>query len=120
MEAYPEQYVAHNLPLIVLSGLGETALDEKSSDSPPWREGAKITSELPTITGERAEQLLGDFLKADGSDLPWNNRASKVKGGLLGFKFKTVGRVGQAPGFPRSLLRALTIATGLHTACSKG
>ncbi|KAK5010082.1 hypothetical protein LTR60_005043, partial [Cryomyces antarcticus] len=89
MEAYPPSYVQHNLPLILLSGLGSTP----DSDAPfPDRSEPSSNSHLPPVTGERAEQLLQDFRNADGSDWPWNDRPHKSKAGLIGYKLRAVGR----------------------------
>ncbi|KAF1982934.1 hypothetical protein K402DRAFT_466392 [Aulographum hederae CBS 113979] len=94
MEAYPDEYVDHNLPLIVLSGLEHVPGEEPSVSNRQLLEhhGPKISSELPLVQGERAQQLLGEFFAADGSQTPWNNKPNRIKGGLLGFKFRAVGR----------------------------
>ncbi|KAF2401064.1 hypothetical protein EJ06DRAFT_475314 [Trichodelitschia bisporula] len=82
MDAYPLDYVSHNLPLVVLSGLRPTPDTET-----PAGHGTTINSELPLVEGERAEQLLSEFSRAEGTDRP---RAGASK--LMGFKFKVVGR----------------------------
>lgn len=97
MDAYPPEYVAHNLPLVVASGLG--SIPELESipavhDVLPGRGATTISSELPQITGERADQLLEEFLNADGRDAPWNGRPGSRRGGLIGFRLRAVGRVG--------------------------
>ncbi|TKA65390.1 hypothetical protein B0A49_10515 [Cryomyces minteri] len=89
MEAYPSSYVQHNLPLVLLSGLGSTP---DSGPSFPDRSEPSTNSHLPPVTGERAEQLLQDFRNADGSDWPWNDRPHKSKAGLIGYKLRAVGR----------------------------
>lgn len=102
MEAYPKDYVEHNLPLIILSGL--QAQSELSKDAPgqlrdPLLEGGfRIRTDAPPVTGSTAETLLRAFLAADASDIPWNNRATPRRtenGGI--FRIKSVGRVGQTP-----------------------
>lgn len=100
MEAYPPAYVQHNLPFIVLSGLGtQTELEPPPSvhNVLPGRATIKTSSEIPPVTGERADQLLQDFLTADGSSAPWNARASSRRDLAHGFRIRAVGRVGQAP-----------------------
>ncbi|KAJ8116226.1 hypothetical protein OPT61_g2302 [Boeremia exigua] len=95
MEAYPLAYVQHNLPFIVLSGLGtQSELEPPPSihDVLPGRAAVQISSEIPTVTGERADQLLNDFLSADGSNAPWNARGSSRKDLAHGFKIRAVGR----------------------------
>ncbi|KAJ9668593.1 hypothetical protein H2201_001235 [Coniosporium apollinis] len=94
MDAYPPDYVAHNLPLVVLSGLGD---ESRLQDSGPvykllQENGTPIDSEIPTVTGERAEQLLQEFFKTDASDAPWNSRPVKSRGNLSGFRVRAVGR----------------------------
>lgn len=97
MEAYPPAYVQHNLPFVVLSGLGtQTELDPPPSVQTvlPGRAAVKTSSEIPPVTGERADQLLQDFLTADGSNAPWNARGSSRKDLAHGFRIRAVGRVG--------------------------
>lgn len=98
MEAYPPVYVQHNLPFIVLSGLGTPA----ELDPPPpvhdvlsGRAATRTSSEIPPVTGERADQLLQDFLTADGTNAPWNARSTTRRGLAHGFRIRTVGRVGR-------------------------
>lgn len=100
MEAYPPAYVQHNLPFIVLSGLGSQAeLDPPPSVHSllPGRAVTRTSSEIPPVTGERADQLLQDFLSADGTNAPWNARNAGRKDIAHGFRIRAVGRVGQAP-----------------------
>lgn len=124
MDAYPPEYVEHNLPLIVLSGL-DTA-EERNGPLPvqnvlPGRATTTISSELPPVTGERAQQLLQQFLDTDGSDAPWNGRNLDRRGNIIEFKIRAVGRVGQgdllaqqAPWTPADG------TTGIQTAPQKG
>lgn len=98
MDAYPPEYALHNLPFIVLSGLDTT--HELESPPPiqhvlPGRATTTISSEIPPVTGERAQQLLQEFLNADGTNAPWNARGLNRRGNILGFRTRTVGRVGQ-------------------------
>ena len=98
MDAYPPDYVAHNLPLVVLSGFSTT--EEPEAVQPvhhvlPGRATTTITSEIPPVARERAQQLLQTFLSvADGSALPWNGRGLSGRNNV-GFRIRTVGRVGQ-------------------------
>ena len=101
MDAYPSDYVVHNLPFIVLSGLGTS--NELEPVPPPVQNvlpGHAVTAinaETPSVTGDRANQLLQEFLSADGSDAPWNGQGSARRGLTHGFRIRAVGRVGQAP-----------------------
>jgi hypothetical protein len=99
MDAYPEDYVAHNLPLVLLSGLGpDTGLS--AEDDPLGKpssndEGIKIFSDFPVLTDSTAEELSKVLLDEDGSGAPWNSRHNAGRTGGVGFRVKKVGRVGQ-------------------------
>jgi hypothetical protein len=102
MEAYPKDFVEHNLPLIILSGL--QAQSDLSKDVPdqsrnPLLEGGfRIRTDAAPVTGPTAERLFRAFLSADSSDTPWNSRATPKKTDIGGsFRIKSVGRVGQTP-----------------------
>lgn len=100
MEAYPPAYLQHNLPFIVLSGLGsqdELGAPPSVHNALPGRAAVRTSSEIPPVTGERAEQLLHDFLAADGSTAPWNARGSNRKDLAHGFRIRAVGRVCMSP-----------------------
>lgn len=96
MEAYPQEYVAHNLPLLVLSGLPRGQNNKASSDSVSVAEKAPcIHSDLPSLSGPRAEQLLEEFMRTDGASLPWTDNVSAESPGLIGFRIDSIGRVGR-------------------------
>lgn len=96
MEAYPEEYVAHNLPLLVLSGLPQAHHVKASSElSSAAGSGVRLASEIPPLSGSRAEQLLETLLRADGASLPWSDHGLAERGGLIGFKISAIGRVGR-------------------------
>jgi len=85
MDGYPTAYVAHNLPLLVVSGL-----EPLESSGTVENGGIKISSELPCVETEEAQALLKHFKNSDGSELAWNSR---VHSGRNKFRVKTVGRV---------------------------
>lgn len=98
MEAYPPAYVQHNLPFIVLSGLGSQAeLEPPASvhNVLPGRAAVRTSCEIPPVTGERADQLLQDFLSADGTNAPWKARSSNRRDVAHDFRIRAVGRVGR-------------------------
>jgi hypothetical protein len=98
MDAYPPEYVQHNLPFIVISGLGnnkELAPPPPVQNVLPGRAATNISSDLPPVTGKYAEALLQDFLSADSTSAPWNGRESGRKGLAHGFRIRAVGRVGR-------------------------
>jgi trafficking protein particle complex subunit 11 len=102
MEAYPQEYVEHNLPLIVLSGLpshsGSARDAAEPSHNPLLEGGFRIRTDAAPLTGSTAESLLQAFLAADSRDEPWNGRPTSAKAEYGGsFRIKSVGRVGQTP-----------------------
>ena len=97
MEEYPSDFVLHNLPFIVLSGLGtstELEAPRRVQDALPGRAVTLISSEIPSATGDRANELLREFLSADGTQAPWNGRGFSRRGLTHGFRIRAVGRVG--------------------------
>jgi hypothetical protein len=118
MEAYPKDFVEHNLPLIILSGL--QAQSDLSKDVPdrsrnPLLDGGFwIRTDAAPVTGPTAERLFRAFLSADSSDTPWNSQATPKRTDIGGsFRIKSVGRVGQTPSraLPEEGLPALACTT---------
>ena len=97
MDGYPAHYIAHNIPLILLSGLGTpdpNAFDETEQQYALLQEdGIRIASELPDVTGKTAEELLNCFQEFDAQDATWNHRPGPGKLGSTGFAHRCVGRV---------------------------
>lgn len=101
MDAYPEDYVNHNLPFVLLSGLEASSEDDAitSAKYPLLSEkGAVIFSELSPVSGAVAEELRSVLLDEDGSRMPWKSRPSlednNSSAAGIGFKIKSIGRVG--------------------------
>lgn len=101
MDAYPEDYLVHNLPLILLSGLETNAKDESGSTAddvnyPLLREkGYHIYSDFPAVSGHAAEELRNALLEKDASQAPWISRTDALgRPAATGVKIKSVGRVG--------------------------
>jgi hypothetical protein len=95
MDAYPEDYISHNLPLILLSGLEADANDDLEARYPLLLErGFQIESDIPPVTGQLADNVLNAFLKEDASDAPWNAKGYAGRPGGIGFRLKSIGRVG--------------------------
>ncbi|GAB7350844.1 hypothetical protein MBLNU459_g1375t1 [Dothideomycetes sp. NU459] len=94
MEAYPEDYVAHNLPLLALAGLPEPshANSISAKELSQRGTGVRLTSELPPLSGPAASQLLDEFLKADGASQAWSEISLSNRSGLIGFKLTSTGR----------------------------
>lgn len=101
MDGYPEDYVTHNLPFVLLSGLDAGADDgaQPSGVQHPLlhEKGTKIYSDFPSLSGPVAEELRRIFLEEDASEAPWNSRNDFERSGRIGFRLKSVGRVGQHP-----------------------
>jgi hypothetical protein len=96
MEAFPADFVVHNLPFVVLSGLATSQELEPPpavQDVLPGRAVTTLSSELPAVTGDRADELLQEFLSADGTNAPWNGRSFSRRGLTHGFRIRSVGRV---------------------------
>jgi len=97
MDAYPDDYVSHNLPFVLLSGLEADLKDEPESvDYPLLREkGLKICSDFPPVTGMTAEELRRVLLDENANRIQWNFKADNHERLLgAGYKVKSIGRVG--------------------------
>lgn len=86
MDGYAPAFVAHNLPLLVVSGL--VAHDEPELEN----DGIPIASEIPPVESDDARALLRHFQDCDGRDLAWNGSEHT---GRNKFRVKTIGRVGR-------------------------
>jgi hypothetical protein len=86
MDGYAPAYVAHNVPLLVVSGLGSPPKD----DTKLKVGGARIISEIPSVDSDDAQALLRHFEDSDASNLAWNGREHN---GRNNFRVKVVGRV---------------------------
>ncbi len=98
MNRFPQDYVLHNLPLLLISGL-----DTRSPNEPGplgkahdflHEGGFRIKTDAPVVSGPLAEQLLQSFHDQDASNLPWHSQSFASRNGRA-FKIATVGRVGQ-------------------------
>lgn len=98
MDAYPEDYITHNLPLIVLHGLGQEPAQSPSDASTPLSiledDGPQLSSDLPSVDSEAASQLRDCFLEAAGSNDTRHGIPESRRAGSLAFRVKIVGRVG--------------------------
>jgi trafficking protein particle complex subunit 11 len=98
MEAYPEHYVAHNLPLILLSGIGHG--EPGASESPERSRnllqegGFRIRTDVPPLTDPASENLLQIFLGFDSPIHGFNTKDVSTRDKPGAFKIKRVGRVG--------------------------
>lgn len=103
MDDYPADYVAHNLPLILLSGLGpepakqDAPSSESAAGNYPLLQGnaIQIFSDFPLLTDSTATAVLDDLLSQDATDTLWNGQRDKEKTSGTRFRIKRAGRVGQ-------------------------
>ncbi len=86
MDGYARAYMAHNIPFLVVSGLGSTSEDQTRLSS----SGVRISSEIPPVESDDAQILLRHFKDSDAGGLAWNGREHS---GRNKFRVKTVGRV---------------------------
>lgn len=85
MDGYAPAYVAHNVPLLVVSGLGSPRQHKTRTESP----GTRIVSEVPVVETEDALTLLHHLKERDATELPWHG---KEHNGRNKFKIKAIGR----------------------------
>ncbi|EHY56195.1 hypothetical protein ABEF92_005713 [Exophiala dermatitidis] len=121
MDRYPADYVLHNLPLLVLSGLGSGASESQSDISGRthafFQEGGfRIKVDVPPAQKPLAERLLQSFRAQDASEVPWHSQALVARNGRV-FKIVPVGRVytlppRKAPPPPYSPSLSATVANG--------
>lgn len=108
MNAFPPDYVVHNLPLLLLSGLEPESIKEQDGvdhSKVLLREGGfRIKTDAPPIGSDVAQALRETLLESDASSANWNGRAIAAKEYGGGYRIRSVGRVGQAlPGEPQEL-----------------
>jgi hypothetical protein len=87
MDGYAPAYVAHNLPLLIVSGLGA---DPSPTNARLKEGGVIITSDIAPLESEDAKALLEHFKDNDAESLPWNGYEHSEKNK---FRVKIIGRV---------------------------
>jgi len=99
MEAYPEDYIAHNVPLVTLSGLGEPEEDQYRNPQTTLKQpghGVKISSELPCLPESQASIIREEFLKVNSHTSPWNVTHDSGRSEHIDYLLTSIGRVGTA------------------------
>ncbi|KAK4940018.1 hypothetical protein LTR10_019755 [Elasticomyces elasticus] len=100
MNAFPDDYVVHNLPLLLLSGLETISQCEQDSVGRTHaflqEGGFRIKTDIPAVQGPLAAQLLEAFRSQDASSIPWHSQALAARSGRS-FKILSVGRVYTLP-----------------------
>lgn len=101
MEAFSEDYVDHNFPLVLLSGISDDSVSSSEqldkSGTILDEGGFRVTSSFPLLTGKAPVQLLQNFLGADSSGASWLGRSPTGLNGVPRYRIRRIGRVGQAP-----------------------
>lgn len=94
MDAYPAEYIRHELPLIALSGLGHFVEPSTPAPSSSWNPspGAAIDRELGDVSVTFSRALRDEFFRADGTSFTWNGAGNPQRPGLMGFRFSAVGQ----------------------------
>jgi trafficking protein particle complex subunit 11 len=87
MDGYKPAFVAHNVPYLVVSGLGGARRNHADLKA---EEGVHIASDVPPVESEDAEVLLKHFNDSDAEGLAWNSREHS---GRNKFRVRIVGRV---------------------------
>ncbi|RMZ87155.1 hypothetical protein DV736_g5618, partial [Chaetothyriales sp. CBS 134916] len=100
MDTFGDDYVVHNLPLLLICGLGDPPQTEKHTGphpGPPLQEdGFRISIDLPALGGGLADLILSALCSYDGSQALWKAQSPSSKDAKL-FKTKLVGRVFTLP-----------------------
>ncbi|KAJ5587908.1 uncharacterized protein N7459_003673 [Penicillium hispanicum] len=94
MDAYPEDYVNHNLPLVLLSGLEADSEDGSSSSR------AQDLLRFSPLSGAVAEELRRVLLEEDGSQMPWRSTTGSngnPSSPNMGYRIKSTGRSYRLP-----------------------
>ncbi|KAL1886394.1 hypothetical protein Plec18167_000324 [Paecilomyces lecythidis] len=101
MDAYPEDYIAHNLPYVLLCGLEADTEDPAESSNVQYpflfTKGTEVSSHLPAVSGPVAEELRKALLEEDASEAPWNSLNEIRRTGGIGLKVKSIGRSYRLP-----------------------
>lgn len=94
MDAYPQELITHEAPLLVISGLGAPESYSEIPAYPLINAGPHIFSDLPPLTDEPAERLAEYFHKSDATGL-WGKRPDRGAKAAQHpvFRIRLVGRV---------------------------
>lgn len=95
MDAYPKDYIVHNLPLVLLSGIAhEDDNSNTNSEYPSLQErGTTIESDFPLLTGPLVDNLRTAFIDHDASDAPWRPSNDVGRSNGIPLRIKTIKRV---------------------------
>lgn len=108
MDAYPPELVAHETPLLLVSGLGtpeeHLGVEARSTYGYPQlaENGTRVTSSVPPVTTPAGELLLLHFLRADSAGIWAGRTADKLKSQAPAWRVRAVGRVETPSPTPRA------------------
>ncbi|GES65143.1 Gryzun trafficking through golgi-domain-containing protein [Aspergillus terreus] len=102
MDAYPEDYLARNLPFVLVSGLEPTAEHDSETDEVAYpllqEKGVQIYSDFPPLTGAIAEELRRALLEEDASKAPWDtNEETRTTASGVEYRIRSIGRSYRLP-----------------------
>ncbi|KAI5866212.1 Gryzun, putative trafficking through golgi-domain-containing protein [Durotheca rogersii] len=91
MDDYPAGSLDHNVPFLVVSGLGAAPTKPPLADHDPREHGTLIRSELPSIDSREARTILRYIQEKDAAGLPWNSDSGDTSKKYK-FKIRAIGR----------------------------
>ncbi|KAJ3570575.1 hypothetical protein NPX13_g5686 [Xylaria arbuscula] len=89
MDGYPPGSLDHNVPFLVVSGLGTSPAKPPPLDPELRERGILVRSELSAVDTREAKILLRFIQEADAANLPWQSRDNPKK---FRFNVRTIGR----------------------------
>lgn len=95
-EGYPPEYITHNVPFIILSGLTESLseADKRLNLPTHYRDGAlRVHGGLPPVSRAQAQPLLNALQVYERRHDQWDAKPVREGSNLVGFTFRTIGRV---------------------------
>ncbi|KAI2628833.1 Gryzun, putative trafficking through golgi-domain-containing protein [Hypoxylon sp. NC1633] len=89
MDGYPAGSLDHNVPFLVVSGLGISSTKSHPNDLDLREQSILVRSEVPPIDSREAKTILRYIQERDATNLPWNSQDSPRK---YRFNIRTIGR----------------------------
>jgi hypothetical protein len=92
MDAFGNDFIAHNLPLLFISGLKTSANDHGAPQRQESQEGGfRVKTDLPVLDTDLATVVRDVISSHDGSTAPWGPSSAQARL----FAIRNVGRVGR-------------------------
>lgn len=108
MDAYAPEFVTHETPLLLVSGLGAPEEHSDVDTTPAYsypqlaENGARVTSSVPPVTTPAGELLLLHLLQVDSAGIWAGRTADKLKSQTPAWRIRAVGRVETPSPTPRA------------------